>query len=222
METKKSHDKNVERLRIPLTFSGLLFTAGMVLASFTYNTPFDEILDDVDASASNNVNYQQEEQNKPKDEPEQLDEPEYMAPPVEVIVIDSSLHTTPTSTTTVTPPTIGRVVVNERVVKAEPILFPDVEAKFPGGTVEMQRWIANNVVYPEISIEIEDQGKVYLTFVVEEDGEITSIAVTKGVSKELDREAKRVASQMPKWIPGEVAGKRVRTRCNLPIVFTLK
>ena len=69
---------------------------------------------------------------------------------------------------------------------------------------------------------MEDQGRVFLSFVVETDGSITNIEVTKGRTKELDREAKRVVRKMPKWSAGESSGKKVRTRCQLPIVFTLE
>ena len=93
---------------------------------------------------------------------------------------------------------------------------------FPGGAAELQKWIFANVEYPEVSIRIEDQGRVFLSFIVEADGSITGVKVKKSASKELDREAQRVTRKMPNWTPGEVAGKRVRTRCRLPIVFTLE
>lgn len=99
--------------------------------------------------------------------------------------------------------------------------FPDVEASYRGGQAAMQRFIANNVVYPETAIEMNEQGRVYLSFVVEMDGRITHIQVERGVSDEIDREAKRVIRKMPRWTPGEVSGRAVRTRCRLPIVFTL-
>ena len=69
---------------------------------------------------------------------------------------------------------------------------------------------------------MEEQGRVYLSFVVEKDGGISNVKVERGVSKDLDREAKRIVRAMPKWEAGEVGGKKVRTRCSLPIVFTLR
>jgi protein TonB len=42
-----------------------------------------------------------------------------------------------------------------------------------------------------------------------------------GLTPELNREAKRLVREMPKWSPGEVKGKPVRARCRLPITFTL-
>ena len=106
-------------------------------------------------------------------------------------------------------------------VEAEIIEFPDVEATFPGGPAAMQQWIAKNVQYPQTSIEMGEQGKVYVSFVVEPDGSITGVKVERGVSDDLDREAKRLVRSMPNWKPGESAGKKARTRCRLPINFTL-
>ena len=99
--------------------------------------------------------------------------------------------------------------------------FPDVEAVFIGGSTALQKWIASNVRYPEESIEMNEQGRVYLSFVVEPDGSITNIQVERAVSDNLDKEAKRLIRSMPKWVPGSVAGKKVRTRCRFPINFTL-
>jgi protein TonB len=114
-------------------------------------------------------------------------------------------------------------VAEETVIEVEEevIEFPDVEATFPGGAAELQKFIKENVQYPQTSIEMNEQGRVYLSFVVEPDGSISNIAVERGVSADLDREAKRVVRQMPKWVPGEAKGKKARTRCRLPINFTL-
>lgn len=104
----------------------------------------------------------------------------------------------------------------------DPIIdIPDVEAQFPGGIAEMVKWINENMNYPEIAIENEVQGKVYVSFVIEKDGSISNVEVLKGVSKELDIEAKRLIRSMPKWTPGELAGKIVRSRYRIPVFFQL-
>ena len=68
---------------------------------------------------------------------------------------------------------------------------------------------------------MNEQGRVFLAFVVEKDGSITNVRVERGVSIDLDREAKRVVSLMPNWIPAESGGKFVRCRARLPISFKL-
>lgn len=95
------------------------------------------------------------------------------------------------------------------------------DATFPGGQVGLMQFIQENVNYPEDAIDMGEQGKVYLSFVVGKDGSISDVTVERGVSRALDREAKRVLRSMPNWNPGYCSGKRVQTRCRLPIVFTL-
>lgn len=99
--------------------------------------------------------------------------------------------------------------------------FPDKEAEFVGGNAALSLWIAKNVEYPKDAIEMNEQGKVYVSFVIEENGTISTIVVEKGVSASLDAEAIRLIESMPNWIPGELEGTKVRTRARLPINFTL-
>lgn len=99
--------------------------------------------------------------------------------------------------------------------------LPDTDAEYPGGAVALQQWIASNVQYPEVSIQMNEQGRVYLSFVIEEDGSISNISVVKGVTEALDTEAKRLVSEMPNWIPAQNEGETCRARVQIPINFTL-
>lgn len=105
--------------------------------------------------------------------------------------------------------------------KPEIYEFPDVEAQFPGGPDSLSAFVRNTLIYPEVSKDMGDQGKVYVSFVIEVDGSISNVVVERGVSAELDREAKRIIRNMPKWITAEVKGKPVRSRYRLPIWFKL-
>ena len=108
-------------------------------------------------------------------------------------------------------------------IQVDPILdFTDVEAVFPGGVEAMMKFISDNIKYPEINKEMGTQGRVYVQFVVEKDGSLSNISIMRGVSKTIDREAKRVIRLMPKWTPGEIRGKAVRCKSLLPITFTLE
>ena len=100
--------------------------------------------------------------------------------------------------------------------------FPDVEAQFPGGVKALKTYIQNNVQYPIDAIEKNIQGRVYITFIVEPDGSLSGIEVMRGgISPSINKEAIRLIRAMPTWIPGEVDGKKVRSRCRLPITFML-
>lgn len=98
----------------------------------------------------------------------------------------------------------------------------DAETIFPGGSTALQKWLASNVKYPKKSIKMDQEGKVLLSFVVETSGSISNVKIINSVSKEIDKEAIRLVKKMPKWIPGLYEGEIARTRCTIPINFTLK
>ena len=219
MELKKSESANIEKLRGPITLIGLLFIGSVVLASFSYTTEIR--VEKKLAGSGDDADIEFMEQ--PQDTPEETPPPPAVdAPPpiTEEIIEEENTEVEPTPVVE-TPPPVVVAPVEEVVVEEEIIDFPDVEAGFPGGTVAMQKWIAENVQYPQTAIEMNEQGRVYLSFVVEPSGKITNITVERGVSPDLDREAKRLLRKMPKWKPGEAKGRKARTRCRLPINFTL-
>lgn len=101
------------------------------------------------------------------------------------------------------------------------VSFPDVEAQFKGGSEALQRYIKSAIKYPDEAINKDIMGKVYLSFVIEANGSISNVKIEQGIHSTLDNEALRVVRNMPNWVPGEVDGTAVATRCRLPIVFTL-
>merc|ERR1711974_299537 len=98
---------------------------------------------------------------------------------------------------------------------------PEVDPTFVGGEAAMAEWIQKNIEYPPMAVEMGEQGVVYVEFVVNTDGSIEQVKTKRGVSDALDAEAKRIVKKMPKWNPGEQAGKKVRVRFVLPINFRL-
>ena len=89
---------------------------------------------------------------------------------------------------------------------------------FPGNVT---KWISKNVKYPVLAMENGIQGKVFVQFVIEKDGSITDVKVSRGVDASLDKEAVRVVKAMSKWKPGKQRGKPVRVSYTLPIFFQL-
>lgn len=85
----------------------------------------------------------------------------------------------------------------------------------------VSNYIAQNIRYPAIAKEKGTQGKVYVSFVVEEDGSISTTKIERGVDPILDKEAIRVIESMPKWTPGYQRGQAVRVKFTLPVVFKL-
>ncbi len=73
---------------------------------------------------------------------------------------------------------------------------------FPGGNQALMTYLDENKEYPIVAWENGVQGRVVVSFVVEADGSIDDVKVARSVDPSLDREAARVVSMMPKWIPG--------------------
>ncbi len=98
----------------------------------------------------------------------------------------------------------------------------EVDPEFPGGIEALYKYMVDNVKYPEMAKADKIEGRVFVAFVIEKDGSVTNAKVVRGVSDEIDAEALRVVSAMPKWKPGTQQGNPVRVQYNLPIVFKLK
>lgn len=101
--------------------------------------------------------------------------------------------------------------------------FPfDKDPSFYGKEDSLQKWIMHNVIYPTDAIEMNEQGRVYVSFIIEKDGSVSTIQIERGVSQSLDNEVRRLIKAMPVWTPGEYDGYLVRTKMRLPVNFTLE
>ena len=97
----------------------------------------------------------------------------------------------------------------------------EVMPEYPGGMNAMFDFIQKNVKYPKSAKEKGIEGKVYVSFVVEKDGSLSSFQVLRSVNEELDAEAIRVLKAMPKWKAGMQDGKAVRVHYVMPFSFKL-
>jgi TonB family protein len=99
---------------------------------------------------------------------------------------------------------------------------PEKRAQFTGGQQEMFNYLNKNLIYPEDALAYGVSGKIYLKFIVEEDGSISNISVIRGAVRSLDAEARRVILEMPKWSPATNSGQPVRSLCTVPVTFMLE
>lgn len=109
--------------------------------------------------------------------------------------------------------------------KSSEEVFGDVAEQmpsFPGGDRKLMEYLSENIRYPEECEEICVQGRVIVSFIVEKDGSISNVKVAKSLAPLLDKEAVRVVSGMPKWIPGRQNGVAVRVRYIIPVTFRLQ
>ena len=126
----------------------------------------------------------------------------------------------------------GEVLKAKQMLVTEPVkpkveeykVFEVVEQmpSFPGGDVALMQYLSKNIKYPPVAEEMGIQGRVICTFVVERDGSVSDIRIARGVDPSLDKEAMRVVSAMPKWIPGRQNGQFVRVKYSLPVNFRLQ
>lgn len=99
----------------------------------------------------------------------------------------------------------------------------DEQAEYPGGNSAAQKFLAENVIYPETALKKKLEGKCYVKFVVSDTGKVFDIKVVRGVMDctECDKEVIRVLKLMPNWEPGKVDGKPVNSTFILPVQFKL-
>ena len=114
------------------------------------------------------------------------------------------------------PPTRPNGVFNDKIFDVV-----EVQPSFPGGVSALMAWLGENIQYPKVAEENGIQGLVVISFVVEKDGSVSDVKVTRGVDPSLDNEAVRVVSSMPNWTPGMQDGEPVRVKYNLPLSFKL-
>lgn len=107
------------------------------------------------------------------------------------------------------------VVVEEEVMPHE----LEQEPEFIGGNEALYKFMKENLSYPQIAIDSNIQGKVYVFFIVEKDGKVTNPIIKRGVHPSLDAEVLRLIAIMPNWKPGLVNNEPVRSRFILPVKF---
>lgn len=90
----------------------------------------------------------------------------------------------------------------------------DVKPDFEKGIEKLQKFIRFNYKYPEEEGLI---GKVNANFIVEKDGTLSDIKITRDIGFGTGSEAIRVLKKCPKWTPGKHNNKLVRVRYYLTI-----
>jgi TonB family protein len=93
--------------------------------------------------------------------------------------------------------------------------------QFPGGDEARMKFLAENIRYPAEARDLNIQGTVFVSFVVEKNGRVSNIEVIRGIGGGCDDEVVRVVEKMPKWIPGKQDGEPVRVQFTMPVRFSL-
>lgn len=118
-----------------------------------------------------------------------------------------------------TPAVSGSVAQNQ--AKVFDFVSLERQPEFPGGMNKFYEYLAQNVKYPAEAITKKVEGKVFLSFIVEQDGQLSSVKVERSLGSGTDEEAVRLLENSPRWTPGIINNEPVRVKYNLPISFTL-
>ena len=94
---------------------------------------------------------------------------------------------------------------------------------YAGGQSNLEDYVVNNLQYPQDAIDNNMEGTIQVRFAVDEKGNVTNVSTLGNkLGYGLEEEAIRVVSAMPKWTPGQVKGKNVKTWRTLPITYQLE
>ena len=102
------------------------------------------------------------------------------------------------------------------------VAISEVMPEFPGGEEALFAYLSQNINYPTEAKDAKLEGRVYVTFVIEKDGQVSNAKILRDIGGGCGEEAIRVVKSMPKWKPGTQNGQPVRVQFNLPVSFQLQ
>jgi TonB family protein len=112
--------------------------------------------------------------------------------------------------------------LKQEFVEQELITFVERMPEFPGGFKALQDFIETNLAYPQEAKDAGIEGRVFVGFVIEKDGSISSIKLLRGIGYDCDEAAMDVVRKMPRWKPATQRGAPVRMQFQLPFSFKLE
>lgn len=227
MEPKKHESLDLERKR-PLFFNiGLAISLGLTIVAFNWKAPYDPI----DLTEPKDIfeptyiipatKISQPEPPKPKVEKKEVKKS--LQPPIiiESEVVDKLMEE----------PVIDMETDLTELIESDPGMpeeiiettFEIVETmpEFPGGIEAFYKYIGNNMDYPSAARRMGIEGRVFVQFVIDKDGNVTEATAVRGIGAGCDEEAVRVLENAPKWNPGKQRGRAVKVRMIVPINFSL-
>jgi len=231
LEVKKSRKADLEHGRWARFALGLVVALAFLFVGLNYSLTPDDPLDDpdlldmlsMDEELPSMMQLENELALAPKVEPEPskklvvAEEEEQVEPltddePVETDM-DNDMSALDGEEEIEPPAPMDDDVISFRIVQDLP--------QFPGGAVEMMKWLQRNLKYPPLAQERKIQGKVVAEFIVNKDGSVTDVKVVKSLNPMCDREVLRVLRMMPRWTAGIENDQPCRTKVCIPVVFKL-
>lgn len=224
MEEKKSPKANLENKKLTFILIGLIISLAVAWAVFEIKS-YDkrEIADigrTVEIVEEEMVEITKQEQKpQPVEVPKQTTQIQVVEDDVEVDDVEINAEVDQNE---VIEEYVAPEVEEDEIVEAEIFTVVEEMPEFPGGMAKLAEYLGKNIKYPQLARESGIQGRVFINFVVENDGSVTNVKVMRSLGGGCDEEAIRVVKSMPKWKPGKQRGKPVRVSYNLPVNFKLQ
>lgn len=92
---------------------------------------------------------------------------------------------------------------------------------FKGGQEALMDYLVSEIKYPENCKKEGVEGRVLVSFTIDENGTVSDAEIAESVHPDLDKEALRVINAMPNWKAGTVNGKPEKMKLKLPIVYKM-
>ena len=222
MELKKNKAYDLTRTRGLFFNMGLVISLSVVIAAFEW-----KYYDDGQLVALGTVNDDFEEMleipptEQPPPPPPKIQQPEIVEIPDEEVIEDIPIDLD----IEITEESVVEDIVMEAAPEEEEVdeIFTIVEEmpSFPGGVYAFHEYLRKNLNYSPAARKLGVEGKVFVQFVVDKEGQISDVHTIRGIGAGLDEEAERVIKNSPPWSPGKQRGNAVKTRVVIPINFAL-
>lgn len=117
----------------------------------------------------------------------------------------------------------GNKVVEE-VVETKVYTYVEQMPALPGGggMGAIVAAIQKNVRYPAVDLRNQVEGRVFASFTVDENGDISDVKIVKGLSSTIDAETIRSIKALPKFIPGKQNGRSVKVSFTVPVTYKIQ
>lgn len=229
---KKYDEANISKFKLPILLTGLLISSAFTFMAFNWAEELEEV------QAFDSAEFEDDTEILPPQTIQRPPPPPPPPPPPKLEVVEDEEiieeeeieieETEADEETEIEVPEVieepGEVEIEVEEEPEEPEIFMIVEeqATFPGGDLELMKFIGKKIKYPAIARENNIEGRVIVKFVVNEDGGISNAQVLRDIGGGCGDEALRVIKMMPNWNPGKQRGKAVKVWFTMPVQFKLE
>ena len=114
--------------------------------------------------------------------------------------------------------------VVEAVVENKVYTYVEQIPQLPGGggNTAIVAAIQKATKYPSLALRNQVEGRIFVSFTVNAEGDVSDVKVVKGLGSGLDEETIRAVKTLPKFIPGKQNGRAVSVSFTVPITFKIQ